>query len=64
MSNLINQNTRSSVKGAAIKKLSDKEIDAMITDEHVALAIKSNLAVIRCLEQQIEKIKRITAVRG
>ncbi len=64
VSNIITRNTGSSIKCAAIKKLSDKEIDAMITDEHVALAIKSNLAVIRCLEQQIENIERVVKTKA
>ncbi|MEJ2067801.1 MAG: IS110 family transposase [Deltaproteobacteria bacterium] len=59
VNNLITRNSGSSVKGNVIKKLRDKEIDATTTDENLALAIKSNLAVIRCLEQQVENIERV-----
>ena len=59
VNNLITRNSGSSVKGNAIKKLRDKEIDAIMTDENLSLAIKSNLSVIRCLERQIDTIERV-----
>lgn len=58
VNNQITRNLGSSVKGNVIKKLSNKDIDAMMPDEDLALAIKSNLTVIRCLERQIGEIER------
>ena len=58
VNNLITRNLGSSVKGNVIKKLSSKDIDAMMPDENLAIAIKSNLTLIRCLERQIGEIER------
>jgi transposase len=59
VNNQITRNLGTSVKGKEIKKLSDKDVNAMMPDENMALSIKSNLAVIQCLEKQIEKIERV-----
>lgn len=59
VNNLITRNLGSSAKGNVIKKLKNKEVDAMMRDENLALAIKSNLTVIRCLERQIESIEKV-----
>ena len=58
VNNQITRNLGTSVKGNVIKKLSGRDIDAMMPDKNLALAIKSNLTVIRCLERQIKEIER------
>ena len=59
VNNLITRNLGTSVKGNVIKKLSGRDVDAMMPDENLALAIKSNLTLIRCLERQIGEIERV-----
>jgi len=57
--NIFARNTGSSLKVADIKKLSDKDINAMFTDEYQALAMNSNVSMVRCLEREIKEIERV-----
>jgi transposase len=59
VNNLITRNLGTSIKGNEIKKLSGRDIDAMMPDENLALAIKSNLTLMRCLKKQIGEIERV-----
>jgi transposase len=44
--------------GNRIKHLTCDEVDELVADPHVALAIDANLAVIACLNQQIRKLEK------
>jgi transposase len=56
--NIVTRNTASSLKANLIKKISDSEIDELLSLEEAALAVKSSLAVIRCLKEQIRTLER------
>jgi transposase len=45
-------------RGNRMKKLTGEEIDAMVVDEHVAVAITSNLHVMTCLSEHIRPLAK------
>lgn len=45
--------------GNRIKKLNGEEVNDMVDDHHVALAITSNLNVMTCLSQQIHRLEQV-----
>lgn len=45
--------------GNRIKQLAGDEVDELVVDAHLALAIHSNLAVMACLNQQIRKLEKV-----
>lgn len=61
--NIIGRNSGIQVSGNAIKRQSDEDIDGMGFAQDVGLAIKSNLAIMSCLKEQIGIIeKRVLTV--
>lgn len=58
VNNIIARNNGSSVKGSVIKKLSNKAIKELTTDEHLKLALRGSSYLIQCAEQQIKDIER------
>jgi transposase len=42
-----------------VKSLSDEEVDGLLGDENLALAVKSNLTVMRCLDAQIHELEEV-----
>jgi transposase len=58
INNLFTRNLGVSISGNRIKKLEAEEIDEHLRDAHVALAAKSNLAVMQCVSTQIKVIER------
>lgn len=67
--NLLARNTGRSLSASGVKRLTDEDVDAMFAGEELALALKSSLAVVRCIEEQIailEKtiLKRVRLCEG
>ena len=56
--NLVSRNTGSSMSANRIKKLELEAVDEIFTDPDIALAIKSNLVVMRTLHEQIKILER------
>jgi transposase len=61
--NLLARNLGSTVTGNRIKQLTEAEVEQLVPEPEVALAIKSNLAVRQCLEEQIERAERAVLAR-
>jgi transposase len=53
------RNTGQAWSGNRIKQLTGKEVDELVVDEHLALAITSNLAVMQCLNAQVHKLEKV-----
>ena len=50
---LVTRTTGRSITANRLRQLTDAEVDTWWSDRNLALAVKSNLAVLRCLETQI-----------
>jgi transposase len=64
MNNLITRNLGFSVKGDRLKQLEEEDIDALMEDADLALAVKSNLKVMQCVDRQIKAIERTVKQRA
>lgn len=56
--NLVSRNTGGSISSNNIKRVSMEKVDQMIEDKDRALAIKSNLVVMGCLDEEIDKLEK------
>jgi transposase len=61
--NQITRNTGSSIRANRIKRLSAHEVEGLLPDGDVALAVKANLSVLRCLETEITQLERVVKER-
>jgi len=61
--NLCTRNTGGAISSNRIKQLTAEEVDALLPEPALALAVKSNLAVRRCLETQIAAITQTVTQR-
>jgi transposase len=57
--NLLTRNTGLTCSGNRIKQLTVGEVEQWLPQAELALAVKSNLAVLQCLEEQIEQIEAV-----
>lgn len=57
--NLLTRNTGLTFSGNRIKQLTGAEVDQLLPQAELALAVKSNLAVFQCLEEQIEHLEEV-----
>jgi transposase len=57
--NLLTRNTGSALRGHRIKQLTVAEVEQLLPQAELALAVKSNLAVLQCLEEQIESREEV-----
>src|SRR5438477_546923 len=57
--NLLTRNTGLTFSGHRIKQLTVGEVEQWLPQAELALAVKSNLAVLECLEEQIESIEEV-----
>jgi transposase len=64
MNNLITRNLGFSVKGHRLKQLEEEDIDALMEDGDLALAVKSNLKVMHCVDKQIKAIEGMVKQRA
>ena len=58
MNNLFARNFGFSVSSSWLKKIENEDVDAVIPDPHIALALKSNLIVMQAANKQISAIER------
>jgi len=61
--NLFSRNTGRRVSANAIKRLSDADVDEMLPGADLALAVKSSIAVMQCLDIQIKKLEKTALER-
>lgn len=59
MHNLIARNLGARVKGDVIKRLEPKDVDAMPLLDEQKQALKANLAVMDCIDEQVLRLERI-----
>jgi len=57
LQNILARNTAQSLSSYKIKKLDDKQADKLINDPNITLSLKSNLNIIRCLQNTISDIE-------
>ena len=56
--NLVTRNTGSSISGNRIKTLDSEQVDQLLPDRDLALAVKANLSMMQCADEQIEILER------
>jgi transposase len=61
--NLITRNTGSSINSNRVKTLDAKQVDDLLVNPDLALAVKANLVMMQCGEQQIDLLERTIAAR-
>ena len=61
--NLITRNTGSSIRSNRIKTLDAEQVDDLLPNPDLALAVKANLAMIKCAAEQIEILERTVTDR-
>ncbi len=61
--NLVARNTGRGIGGNLIKQLTAQDVDALLPMPEIALAVKSNLAVLVCLQQQVRQLERAVLER-
>jgi len=60
---VLTRNTGLPWSGNRVKQLTGEEVEHLLPVSEVALAVQSNLAVLRCLEEQIENVERVVLKR-
>jgi transposase len=61
--NLITRNTGSSLNGNRIKTLETQQVDELLANPDLALAVKANLALMNCADEQINLLERTVSER-
>jgi transposase len=61
--NLITRNTGHSISSNKVKALDVQAVEALLPDGDLALAVKANLAMLRCADEQIDILERIVTER-
>lgn len=61
--NLLTRNTGSSINSNRIKTLDAKHVDELLANPDLALAVKANLAVMQCADEQIDRLERTVSER-
>lgn len=56
--NLVARNTGSSLSANRIKALDTQQVDRLLADGDLALAVKANLSMMQCADEQIEILER------
>jgi len=56
--NLIIRNTGQRISANQVRRLTDEEVEALLPESDLALAVKSNLTVMHCLEEQIKLLEK------
>ena len=56
--NLFSRNTGGSISANRVKRLDSKEIDELVPNADLALAIKANLAMLQCADGQIDLLEK------
>ena len=63
MENLFSRNRGARLSANAIKQLTEEEVEGLLPNADLALAVKSNLAVYRCLVGEIARLERAVKQR-
>jgi transposase len=61
--NLLSRNTGGSISANRVKRLDSQEVDSLVCDADLALAIKANLAMLECADEQVELLERTVIER-
>ena len=61
--NLFARNTGRHVSANGVKRLTDADVDEMLPNADLALAVKSSVAVMQCIEAQIKTLEKTTLER-
>jgi len=61
--NLMARNRGHSLSANRVRRLADEEVDRLLPDADLALAVKSNLAVMRTLDDAIERLEKVVKTR-
>jgi transposase len=61
--NLFSRNTGSSISANRVKRLHGQEVESLFPDTDLALAIQANLAMLRCADEQIERLEKTVMER-
>ena len=61
--NLFTRNTGRRLSANGVKRLTDADVDTMLPDAYLALAVKSSVAVMRCLETEIKTLEKAALTR-
>ncbi|MFM9972568.1 MAG: IS110 family transposase [Burkholderiales bacterium] len=61
--NLLTRNTGSSLNGNRIKALDAEQVDQLLANPDLSLAVKANLAMMQCGNQQIDLLERTITAR-
>ena len=56
--NLFSRNTARSMSANRIKGLDSKQVDELVPNEDLALAIKANVSMLRCADKQIDTLEK------
>jgi len=62
--NLLARNLGQSMGANAVKRLSSEAVDGLLPEIHVALAVKSNLAIMQALDGQIRELESVSKARA
>lgn len=61
--NLFARNTGRHLSANGVKRLTDADVDEMLPNADLALAVKSSVAVMQCLEAQIKMLEKVVLKR-
>ncbi len=61
--NTVRRSTASTLSGEQIKRLKIDEVDELVSEQDVARAIAANVAVVRCIQEQIKDLEKIVGER-
>jgi transposase len=61
--NLITRSTGRRLSGNGVKRLSEGDVDELLRHPELALAVKSNVAVMKCVDEQIKAIEKAALKR-
>jgi len=64
INNLIARNQGFSVTGNRLSQLKEEDIEALMEEDNLVLAANANLAVLRCVDEQIKKIEKVVKARA
>ncbi len=61
--NLVIRNTGQRISANRVRHLTEAQVDVLLPEADLALAVKSNVAVMQCLQQQIELLEKTVEAR-
>jgi transposase len=62
--NLVARNTGRRLSAVAVRRLEDQQVNEMLPNAELALAVQSSLEVVRCLEIQIKNLEKVVLQRA